>query len=137
VRFDKELQLDVVEISESKAGSAKGVEDVTALDAQRFEALRPTLELISTGAPEGDVVETNTVLVEPLSVNGSAVMLVQGEHRFDPHGKPEGGLVADEEWGCSEQGFIPLHASVEVADCHGKWVMAGNEGMQLGYMRHV
>jgi hypothetical protein len=63
------------------------------------------------------VVEPNTVLVERNAI-GSTVVLVEREHRFEPHGKSIGGLVVDKERGSPEQDLVPGDASVEVTDGH-------------------
>src|ERR1700722_15517631 len=98
-------------------------------DPQLFEAPQPPFEFTSIGTPEGDVVETNAVLVERfLPPFRCGVMFVEPEHRFEPYGKSEGGLVADEEGRCIEEGRVPSDTSIEIADGQGKVRERGESG---------
>src|ERR1700722_6165825 len=91
------------------------------LDAHRLETAQPRLELLSVCASEGDVVEPNAHLVEPGALI-VMLILVDGEHRLEPDGRPVRRFVKNCGRRIPKEAFVPCHASVQIGDRQSKVV---------------
>jgi len=87
------------------------------LDTELLEVGLPQFEFGAIGAPEGDVIESDAVLVETVT-DGGVGELMQSEQRpaDQPHHVPERSGVLVDHGIATEQTLVPRDTLVEIAD---------------------
>ena len=89
--------------------------------AQGVESCRPGLELFSTSATKGNVVESDSTFIEYIVLELLAVC-VDCKHRLKPNRRSKGVLVDYRNRRRVEQALVPLDASLEIGSCQGVMV---------------
>ncbi len=93
--------------------------DLTVRDAELVEPACPLLELSAVGTAEGDVVEADPELAEPLVGRGRRMLVQTDQHAIadQVHGVVEVGIgVLVQHWLGAEERFVPGNADGQVAD---------------------
>jgi hypothetical protein len=117
--WGEELQGDAIRIAEANARDVAPIFDPVVLDAELVEPAGPALELGAVGAAEGDMVEADAELAEPLIGRGLGVLVQPQQGGAEQvHGVVEVGIgvLVQHRLGI-EQRLIPGDADRQIADC--------------------
>ncbi len=115
----EELERDAVRVAEAHARAVARILDLTVRDAELVEPACPLLELSAVGTAEGDVVEADPELAEPLVGRGRRMLVQTDQHAIadQVHGVVEVGIgVLVQHWLGAEERFVPGNADGQVAD---------------------